>query len=166
MAIQNHNSPPRASELVDRSPPEPQVENPKESIGATKLPLHFVSPIVKAYISLAHFLGNLKYGAWNWRASRVTASTYKAALERHMDAWWEGEEFDPKDKTPHLANALACICILIEASELGKLNDDRPPSSNYRDVSDRMAALMPYLIEQYGHVNPRHYTINDTDSIK
>ena len=89
------------------------------------------------------------------------ASVYRAALDRHMDAWWEGEENDPVDGTPHLANALACINILIEAKEAGKLDDDRPPKSNYRAVVDRLTPLIPALAEKYKDMNPHHYRETD-----
>lgn len=136
--------------------------NPKDAIGDSKLPMHLVSGIVKCYQAIAHFLGNVKYGAWNYRAKGARASVYRAALDRHMDAWWEGEDTDPTDGTPHLANALACINILIEASEADKLEDDRPPSSNYREVVDRLTPLVEKLKEQYKDRKPIHYTIKDT----
>ena len=135
--------------------------NPKDLIGQTKLPMHLVSGIVKAYQAVAHWLGNVKYGAWNYRAMGARASVYRAALDRHMDAWWEGEENDPVDGTPHLANALACINILIEAKEAGKLDDDRPPKSNYRAVVDRLTPLIPALAEKYKDMNPHHYRETD-----
>lgn len=143
-----------------------KVSNPKDSIGDTKLPLHLVSPIVKAYQAIAHFLGNVKYGAWNFRAAGARASIYKSALERHVDAWWEGEELDPVDGTPHLANALACINILIDAKHSDKLLDDRPPSrgAELARVRAEFEALMPKIRERYADKNPRHYTIEDTEA--
>jgi hypothetical protein len=140
--------------------------NPKDSIATDKLPLHLVSPIVKAYQAIAHYLGNVKYGAWNWRAAGARASVYRAALERHVDAWWEGEDIDPADGTPHLANALACIGILIDAKHAGKLIDDRPPS-NARElavVRADLESLMTKIREKYKDKNPKHYTIADTEA--
>lgn len=140
--------------------------NPKDAIADTKLPSHLVSPIVKAYQAIAHFLGNVKYGAWNFRAAGARASVYRAAADRHLDAWFEGEEYDPVDGTPHLANAIACINILIEAKHAGKLEDDRPPS-NHKELAKIRAefeALMPKIREKYKDKNPRHYTIADSDN--
>lgn len=131
--------------------------NPKDAIGMTKVPMHLVSGIVKVYQAIAHYLGNIKYGAWNYRRMGARASVYKAALDRHMDAWWEGEDLDPVDGTPHLANALACINILIECSERGNMVDDRPPKSNYREVVKRMETLMPQINERYKDMKPTHY---------
>lgn len=140
--------------------------NPKDAIATDKLPLHLVSPIVKAYQAIAHYLGNVKYGAWNWRAAGARASVYRSALERHIDAWWEGEDIDPTDGTPHLANALACLNILIDAKHSGKLIDDRPPSraGELAVVRREFEALMPKIRERYADKNPKHYTIADTDA--
>ena len=143
--------------------------NPKDSLGMTKMPLHLVSGIVKAYQAIAFYLGRTKYGAWNYRAKGATASVYKAALDRHMDKWWEGQEDDPVDGTPHLANALACISILIEAKHSGNLVDDRPPSrcDELEKLYARFETLMVNLNSKYANANPklRHYTITSSDDV-
>lgn len=143
-----------------------KATNPKDAIATDKLPLHLVSPIVKAYQAIAHFLGNVKYGAWNYRACGARASIYKSALERHIDAWWEGEEYDPVDGTPHLANALCCINILIDSKHSGNLVDDRPPSrkEELAKVRAEFEALMPKIRAKYADKNPRHYTIVDAET--
>jgi 5'(3')-deoxyribonucleotidase len=137
--------------------------NPKDAIATDKMPLHLVSGVVEAYAAIAHYLGNVKYGAWNYREGGARASIYLAALKRHIQRWTEGEENDPVDGTPHLANALACINILIEASENGNLVDDRPPSR--ADVLNRVYAklekLMPQIRDRYKDKNPKHFTIQD-----
>jgi Domain of unknown function (DUF5664) len=135
-----------------------KLTNPKANIGATKLPLHLVPPIAKAYAAVAHFLGWVKYGAWNWRAAGVSMSTYRAALERHMDRWWEGEDLDPVDGTPHLANALACINILIEGQYRKNITDDRPPRTNLQPAYDQLEAIMATIKEKYKDSAPHHYT--------
>lgn len=144
-------------------PADSKPSNPKDAIGDAKLALHLVSPIVKCYQAIAHWLGNVKYGAWNYRAGGARASVYVSALHRHIDAWWEGQEVDPVDGTPHLANAMACIGILIDAKHSGKLTDDRPPSREAELVKVRaeFEALMPKLREQYKDRDPKHWTIWD-----
>jgi hypothetical protein len=136
--------------------------NPKDAIGVMKVPLHLVSPISKAYQAIAHFLGNVKYGAWNYRACGARASIYKSALERHMDRWFSGEENDPADGTPHLANALACINILIETQYAGNMIDDRPPKLDVDRAYRMVEELMPKIVEKYKDRDPKHYTIADT----
>ncbi len=137
--------------------------NPKEAIGVLKLPLHLVSGVVKAYIAVAFHLGATKYGAWNFRPGGARASVYLSALGRHIDRWTEGDENDPVDGTPHLANALACIAIIIEAKEGGNLVDDRPPSRPLGATYERLEAMMKVINETYKDRNPRHYTIADTE---
>ncbi len=137
--------------------------NPKEACGGKKLPMHLVSGIVKAYQALAHFLGNVKYGAWNYSVEGSRASTYYSAMNRHMDRWWLGEENDPVDGTPHLANAQACINILIECQQRGNLNDDRPPSYDLGPLYAKLEKTQAEILERYKDRNPRHYTIKDTE---
>lgn len=154
-----------AYRVIDAAPPsfDSKPTNPKDALATNKLPLHLVSPIVKAYQALAHYLGNVKYGAWNYRGAGIRNSVYKAAAERHLDAWWEGEELDPTDGTPHLANALACVNILIEGKYTPSTVDDRPPSraEALAAVRAELEALMPKIRERYAHLNPRHFTIED-----
>jgi hypothetical protein len=138
--------------------------NPKEAVGCKKLPMHLVSGIVKAYQAIAHYLGNVKYGAWNYAAEGARASTYMAAMNRHMDRWWLGEENDSVDGTPHLANALACINILIECQQRGNLNDDRPPSFDLGPLYEKLEKTQAEIQERYKDRNPRHYTIKDTSN--
>lgn len=140
--------------------------NPKDAIGLTKTPLHLVSGIVKAYHSIALYLGMVKYGAWNYRIGGARASVYKAALDRHMDRWWEGEELDPVDSTPHLANALACISILIETAEGGNLVDDRPPSRDMGPIYEKVEKMMAAINAKYPDKKPRHYTRIDTPLVQ
>jgi hypothetical protein len=153
------------SEMKDFERPVLDVKetNPKDALGAMKVPLHLVSPVVKAYQALAHFLGNVKYGAWNYRPGGARASVYYSALNRHMDAWYEGEELDPVDGTPHLANALACINILIETQYGGNLVDDRPPSRNIRPLYAFVERCMKNIVARYGDKKPRHYTKADSE---
>lgn len=137
--------------------------NPKEGIGATKVPLSLLSPIAKAYWALAQFCGLTKYGAWNWRLSGVRMSTYLDAIDRHRDGLLSGEWCDPVDGTPHLGNIMACCAIIADAKAAGKLVDDRPPSVDMRATYAEVEAVMPQLVEKYKDMNPRHCTIADTE---
>lgn len=140
--------------VVDSKP-----TNPKDAIGIAKLPLHLVSPIVKAYAAIAHFLGNVKYGAWNWRAGGARVSVYISALHRHIDKYWEGEWYDKADGTPHLANALACINILIETHHRKNIVDDRPAQSTDLDpLYTELEAIMVKIRARYADKNPHHHT--------
>lgn len=100
--------------------------NPKTLVGAAKLPLHLVPPSAKAFLALALGDGARKYGPYNWRDAAISISTYKAALERHMDAFWDGEDFAEDSGVHHVAHAMACCALILDAMSIGKLVDDRP----------------------------------------
>lgn len=134
--------------------------NPKVAIGDTKAPLECTSAITRAYTAIALYLGKVKYGAWNWRAKGARATTYYAAACRHLDQWYQGEFYDA-DGTPHLANAIACITILIEANHLGKLEDDRPPFIDLKPIYAEIEEMMKIIKAKYGDRLPYHYTIKD-----
>lgn len=134
--------------------------NPKDSLGVLKVPLQLLSPIAKAFQAVAHYLGATKYGAWNWRGVGVKGSIYYAAAQRHLDQWYSGEDMDD-DGTPHLANAAACINILIEAQYQGNMIDDRPPKVDLRLAYKDVEKAMRVVREKYGHMEPKQWTIND-----
>lgn len=101
--------------------------NPKDLIGVTKPPLDLIPPASKIYQAIAMKNGSDKYGPFNFRQKKVKASIYLAACQRHMDQWMDGEENASDSGVPHLAHAIACLGILIDALETGNLIDDRPP---------------------------------------
>ena len=100
--------------------------NPKTAIGATKVPLHLVPPSAKHYLALALADGAKKYGPYNWREHKISISVYKAAMERHVDAFWDGEENAKDSGVHHLAHAMACCALMLDAMSIGMLQDDRP----------------------------------------
>lgn len=101
-------------------------DNPKTAVGATKVPLHLVPPVASHYLALAFKDGAAKYGPYNWREHRVSASVYYGAARRHLDAWWDGEDESPDALVHHLGHVMACCAIVLDAMTVGKLNDDRP----------------------------------------
>lgn len=133
--------------------------NPKDGIGATKLPLSLVPPVAIAHASLAHLDGACKYGKWNWRIAGVRASIYIDAALRHITAYNEGEEIAADSGVHHLGHALACLNILLDAASVGKLIDDRPPSGQV--VS--MQLVIANIKDNHKDKSPRHYSIQDTD---
>ena len=137
--------------------------NPKDAIGATKLPMHLIPGTAKAHLAIAFLEGALKYGKYNWRIAGVRASIYLDAMERHLEKWKNGEDFDPATKVNHLASVMACAAIILDASAKGKLTDDRPPAAPTSEVIDGLAAQVLYLQELYKGENPHQYTIEDDD---
>lgn len=119
--------------------------NPKDAIGCKKPPLS-VLPAHAMYLGALCLLdGACKYRRHNWRIAGVRASVYYDAAMRHLTRYWEGEDVDPESGLPHLGHAMACIIILLDAEQVGKLNDDRPPALDgdwMDDLKERTEALL------------------------
>ncbi len=135
--------------------------NPKDFLGAKKLPLHLWPTTATAMGCLGMLNGALKYGRSNFRAVGVRSSIYYDAARRHLDAWFEGEECDPDDGVPHLAAALSCIAIIVDAKAAGKLNDDRMLAAKYREFVDELTPHVTRLQKLHQDRNPKHYTKDD-----
>ncbi len=103
-------------------------ENPKDRVGVRKPPLHLIPPAAEILESAVMALGAKKYGAFNWRSSRVKASVYVAAARRHLVQWFDGCDDDDESGVSHLAHARACLGILLDALVTGNVVDDRPPA--------------------------------------
>lgn len=100
--------------------------NPKDLLGSKKVHLFLVPAASKIYQALAMEDGARKYGPYNWRDKKVQLSIYISALERHIEAFKDGEEIASDSGVPHLAHAIANLGIIIDALETGCLIDDRP----------------------------------------
>jgi hypothetical protein len=137
--------------------------NPKDAVGTTKLPLNAVPDTAAIYMALAFAEGQSKYGAFNWRIAGVRASIYIAAARRHIAKWMAGEERDPRTLVPHLASAMACLAIILDAKLVDKLTDDRPPASpNLPDLIDRSEETIKHLYNLHKDYSPYQYTIKDS----
>lgn len=137
--------------------------NPKDDAATTRLDLSLFPATARAYGALAFTEGHGKYGGFNYREVGVRASIYYAAANRHLDKWFNGQTSDPKTGVPHLASALACTAVLIDAVELAKLNDDRPPRCNMDNILEwaeqrviRLQELFPDGPPRYTHENTRN----------
>lgn len=148
-----------SAEAVPTTAPTPVKDsNPKEAAGADRMQLHLVPDGPLAHVATAFFEGATKYGAYNWRVAGVRASTYISALRRHVGKWWNGERTDPKTGVHHLANATACLLILIDAEIQDKLTDDRPPKQDLQGVYDALVQVQEGLKKAHAHLNPKQYT--------
>lgn len=134
--------------------------NPKDLIGSNKLPLDLVPGTTKAYITLGHLEGHLKYGLTNWRETGVKLSIYLGALERHLEKFKGGEWEDKDTKIPHLASALTCLSIIVDAYECGKLTDDRPKSAPVSELIDRFSEKVVFLKEMFKDKKPTDYFVS------
>lgn len=139
--------------------------NPKDAIGSNKLPLHLWPSTATALGSLGLLDGACKYGRSNFRAIGVRASIYYDAASRHLNSWFEGENTDPDSGLPHLAHALACIAIIVDAEAAGKLNDDRMFTGGYRKLVNELTPHVARIKALHADKSPKHYTIADSASV-
>lgn len=144
-----------------RQPSSTKPTNPKDAIGSDKLPLHLWPTTASALGSLALLDGALKYGRSNFRHVGIRASIYHDAALRHIGAWFEGEDTDPTSGLPHLAHALACLAIIVDADAAGKMTDDRMTPGGYRSLADSLTPHVARLKALHTKCSPKHYTISD-----
>lgn len=62
---------------------------------------------VNAVVRVLEF-GAKKYAVDNWKTVPEAKTRYYDAMQRHIDAWWNGESKDPETGESHLAHALCC----------------------------------------------------------
>lgn len=141
--------------------PDIKCTNPKDALGATKLPLHLVPDSVSIAAAMSFAEGASKYGAYNWRAAGVRTSIYVSALRRHLTKFWNGEDCDPATNVPHLASIIACAGILLDAEACGKLNDDRPPRADMEAAIAQAEAVVRHVFAMHADRAPHHWTITD-----
>lgn len=144
--------------------PMTQPANPKQAYGDKKIPMYLMPFSFAANVCVALYEGMTKYGLVNWRVAKVEAMTYVSACKRHLDRWTNGEECDPITKVRHLANAGACIAILIDAEVCGTLIDNRPypiPQHSLDKMIAELEGTISHLKELHADRNPKHYTIGD-----
>lgn len=101
--------------------------NPKDLVGAKKLPILSVVP-ASSILGEAEAMrdGAAKYGPMNWRTQKIQAMTYVDANLRHVFAWVDGEELASDSGVHHLKHAKATLGILIDAIEHDSWVDNRP----------------------------------------
>lgn len=125
-----------------------KISNPKDKVGIKKVPLSTVPAPVVAEMGLALLEGARKYGRHNYRVSGVLASVYYDALNRHIDAWWEGEDIDEQSGLSHVTKAITSLVVLRDAMMNDMWVDDRPPKSKAGWVEE-MNAKAAEIIEKY-----------------
>lgn len=102
--------------------------DPKGQAGAAKPPLGLIPPEAMRQAAIVHGLGAKKYGPWNWRRTKVQASTYINAALRHIAEYQDRQDVEPESGQSPLAHAIASLNILLDAKKAGTLIDDRPPA--------------------------------------
>jgi hypothetical protein len=69
--------------------------------------------------------GAIKYDARNWEKGMDWSRPY-GALNRHLWAWWNGEDKDPESGKSHLWHVGCNVLFLIAFEKRGVGKDDRP----------------------------------------
>lgn len=114
--------------------------NPKDSLGALKVPLDQTCGVAEIWWAFAQADGMYKYGDKNWRNKRVRIMVYLAAARRHTMAMIAGEDIDKKSKLPHAGHVMACMAIIEDARAAGCLIDDRREKDRAADVLNALTS--------------------------
>ena len=118
------------------------LPNPKDLLGAKKVPFTCFPAAGQIHGSMAMEDGEYKYGFMNWREHPVKARIYIDAMKRHIAAWEDGEETAQDSLVHHLGHVIACAAILLDAQEVGNLIDDRSKSGKTADLLNRMSEVL------------------------
>jgi hypothetical protein len=123
--------------------------NPKDGVGIRKVPLSAVpcGPLLE--VGLAMMEGGRKYGRANFRVkgAAVRASVYYDAFQRHLMAWFEGQDIDPDSGLSHITKATAGLIVLRDGMLSDNWIDDRP-ISNPIDIA-ALNAKASEIIDKY-----------------
>jgi len=69
--------------------------------------------------------GAKKYEEYNWAYGMQYSRIYSAA-QRHLFAWYQGEDEDPETELSHLAHAICNLLFLLQYETTHPERDDRP----------------------------------------
>lgn len=104
---------------------DPVIDKPKaQKFDDDKLRVDLVPKSLIEGTAKAMMFGMRKYSAHNWRKGLQWSRSY-GALQRHLQAFWEGEDFDQESDLNHLYHAACNLAFLIEFYEKRKDLDDR-----------------------------------------
>ncbi len=107
----------------DEMKPDPTTGAKKADGGKLRYDLY--SPkALRGTVKILTF-GAEKYGDRNWEAGFPWSRCY-AALQRHLQAWWDGEDLDKESGESHLSHAACCLMFLQHFEHTYRDGDDRP----------------------------------------
>lgn len=96
----------------------------------TKLERYDLIPVGPlAEVARIYGKGAQKYADRNWEKSYKYSLSY-AALQRHVNAFWAGEDKDAETGCSHLAAAVFHCFALMQFQETNPEQDDRPKKGN------------------------------------
>jgi hypothetical protein len=108
---------------------EVRVTSPTGGQKGSKLARHDLIPTLPLdLLAKVYGMGAAKYNDNNWRLGYRWSLNY-AAMQRHLLAFWSGQDLDPESGLPHLAHAAWHCMALLEFSQSGQARyaqfDDR-----------------------------------------
>lgn len=119
----------------EHPPIEPISQNPKTPEGNRKPPLALIPGPALVQQAIAHKLGAVKYGPYNWRqVPAIEAMVYLNAALRHLHTFIDGEDIDAESLASHLGHVCACCNIVMDAQAVGNLHDDRPSKAPTSEI--------------------------------
>jgi hypothetical protein len=111
-----------------------------------KVPLHLLPAAGALHGAMACWDGAVKkaYGAYNWRTTPISYMEMIGAMERHIAALKDGNDYAEDSGVHHLGHINACTAILLDAEASGTLIDDRPTPRSQVNVPlmRRLPSLM------------------------
>lgn len=129
------------------------------------LPRHGLDVIAEVF-----GFGAQKYEDHNWRRGYEWSKSYDA-LQRHLTAWWDGEDIDPESGLSHLGHAGFHILVLATWERLdgqGSRFDDRHTFNRPEEVLDLGYTTPEALAEDAGFMSvdwkdPEPRTLTETE---
>jgi len=104
-----------------------------------KLRLDLVPCELTVAVATVMAYGAEKYDEHNWRKGLVWSRVY-AAAQRHLTAWWAGDETDNESGINHVAHAACCLAFLLNYMEQHPELDDRYRAQKKPAASEETAS--------------------------
>ncbi len=89
-----------------------------------KPPHELIDPDALDLLARVLGFGARKYAKYNWKKGMSWGRVY-SAMQRHVTAWWGGEDKDAETGLSHLGHAFCCLMFLIVYEKRGIGTDDR-----------------------------------------
>lgn len=92
---------------------------------AGKVRFDLIPPRPMQLLAEVYTVGAQKYEPRNWEKGIEYSRVY-AAVQRHLHAYWGGQDLDEESALPHLAHAMWGMAALLEFDTTHPELDDRP----------------------------------------
>ena len=137
--------PPPSSEQRVTSPTGGQKGKKRAQLGA-------LDPTALMSVAEVAGFGAEKYARYNFLKGYAYSLTYDAC-QRHLHAFWAGEDNDPESGLPHLAHACWHTLAMLAFLQRGVGDDDRPDSVYDNDMDTTVPTVQTAAEQRYppGH---------------